>query len=459
MNEKISNLVNEKLNNIFNDYPDTKDLRELHEELESDLIASAEDKLSDGISEETAVKKAFDSFGDIDELITQVLNDSDKGKFHINDQRHGHHIDIDDNGIKIDNGKMLNINDDGITINGGKTIEVNEDGIKLGNMTIDENGINFGGGRKHSFKKAAKTSKDSFDFDFDEAFDDADSDNDTEIYVESLKLTDKKDFVADDIKNLDISYDNATVKILPTSGNKIIIREYMSRNNPRYQVKTSLDNGTLKIIQGEVPHFLPLKIRAQILIPDNFQGDAKISSHSGDINIQDLDNLRNISIAVHSGLLNVRDVKPNNLAIKANSGKIILEDITTVGDLLVETRSSIIKLDNVSSREYELVASSGTIKAVELSGAGNINAKSGSIKAEFAKITGDIAVNNISGTVKLTMPNDSYNFDLEAQSGTVKMGQQANFKHDVLSLKEGTVGDNPQYDLTVRVKSGTIKVN
>lgn len=66
MNEKLNSLVDAKLDKIFVDYPATKDLTELREEVASDLIASAQDKLKDGKSEEDAVEQAFADFGDIE---------------------------------------------------------------------------------------------------------------------------------------------------------------------------------------------------------------------------------------------------------------------------------------------------------------------------------------------------------------------------------------------------------
>jgi len=453
MNEKINELVDKRLKDIFSDYPDNKDLNELEAELRSDLIASAEDKLTSEMTEQEAVAQAFKTFGDIDEVITQVLDESQKGKVHIN-QKGDHFIDINDDGIKIDNGKILNINDDGISINNGKTIELNEDGIKIGKMRISEDGIDFGNGKKKSFVDF--DDKDMFD-NFDDKFKDVDFD--TEINVESLKMTNERSFSATDIEQLDISYDSAAVKLLPTSGDKIILREYMSRNNPKYQAKVDMDDGTLTIIQGQIPHFLPLKIRVQVLIPRNMQLNLSAISHSGNVELQKLD-LKNIKVSVHSGLLNVRDVNAESLLIKASSGKIVLEDLEVNGDLLVKAGSSVIRLDNVTSSNYVLEANSGTIKAVDLNGGGQINAKSGIIKVDFGEITKDISIRNSSGTVRLNMPSDvSYNFDLEASSGIVKMNESATYKHDVQGLKEGIVGTDPSFNLTARVKSGTIKVD
>lgn len=445
MNEKLNSLVDAKLDKIFVDYPATKDLTELREEVASDLIASAQDKLKDGKSEEDAVEQAFADFGDIEELINSVRNEEDDGQKEYHKIFHAHNLDVDEDGIKIDNGKILNINDDGISINGGKTIQINDDGIKLGNMVINDEGISFGKHHKKSF--------DNFEAHFDN------TNFNTEVHVESLPLVDEHEFGITDLKKIVISYANASLKVEASDGEKVKIREYMSRNNPDYQVRTELSSDTLKVIQGNVPHFLPLKIKVQILIPKQFAGDLQILNRSGNLQVQGLTNLNRINSDVRSGLIYLNNIKNNQLMINANSGKVTLDNVYVQGAMAIDSRSGVTELSSVYSPDFNIEARSGSIKGVDVSGAGKVLAKSGTIKLIFKEITGDISVDNSSGTIKMMMPeNDSYAFDLEAKSGSVKMKHQADFKHDVPNLKEGVVGNDPQYTLTARAKSGTIKV-
>lgn len=453
MSEKINKLVDAKLDDYFDGYLYSQDLRELKDEIASDLIASAEDKVAEGMTEQQAVEQAFKDFGDIDMAIDDVLDNLDDEP-HEQQAKHasswGHHIDIDDNGIRVDKGKVLNINDDGITVNNGKTIKIDEDGVKLGNMVIDSDGIKFGGKTKKNVVNFKDL--DDLDVDFDDNFD-------TTVNVESLPMTDMAEFDLDEINNLDISYINASLKVLATSGDKVVVKEYMSRKNPEYQVKTDIDGNTLKIIQGKVPHFLPLKIKVQILVPKTFAGNLRVLNQSGSLQIRDFKFLNDAQIDVHSGMIYLDNVHMNQLLLNTTSGKVTLEDLKVKKNLNLQAKSSVVNLSDVASPNFQYVVKSGTIRGYDLVGAGKISAKSGTIKANFAKVSGDISCDSNSGRIKLQMPeDDSYNFDLEAQSGTVKMEVPANYKHDILSLKEGTVGNDPQYNLRVRAKSGTIKV-
>ncbi|MDT6951714.1 DUF4097 family beta strand repeat-containing protein [Companilactobacillus alimentarius] len=446
MNEELNELVDKKLDKIFADYSQTKDLNDLHEELAADLLAAAKDNLIEDVTPKEAVDQAFEDFGDIDEVIDSVLNENNsKESDHYHKTLHEHNFDVDTNGVRLDDGKLLNIDEDGITVNGGKTIRINDEGIKVGNMTIDENGVSFGKKSKHSTHKFhAQFNKDNYD---------------TEVNVESLPLIDESEFEFAGLQNIIISYKSASLKVLATDGDKIKIREYMSRSNPNYQVKTDLNGDTLKITQGDVPRFLSLKLKVQILIPKQFSGLLDVYNHSGKIQVRDLNNLQQGIVKTQSGIIYGNNLKGNEITASAGSGNVTLENICSNDQLVIKTNSGVVNLDSINSVKYQIEAKSGTIKALDLSGAGVIGAKSGTIKIIYKKVTGDITVDSGSGTIKLEMPKeDSYTFDLEATSGVVKMKRNAQLKHDIFNLKEGQVGNNPQYNLKARAKSGTIKV-
>lgn len=458
MNEKIKTLVDQRLNKIFNDYPENVELSDLKEELSSDLMSSAEDKLIDDVTPVIAVEKAFKEFGDIDEVINQVLNDTHQSEHY----KHaaGHTFNIDNSGISIDNGKLLNINDNGITVNNGKTIKINDDGIKFGNLVINDNGINFKGNVK-SFKKG----KDEFDNYFGKEFEDFDDDlnNDdfnTEVRVETLPLTDEYEFDYADLNKIKINYKNADLKVLSTDDNKIKISEYMSRTNPNYQVKTDLVDGVLSIKQGEIPHFLPLKIRVKILIPKSYVKALQIINDSGNLQVQNMHVLDKTIIECHSGAVYLNNFESQVLLLDVNSGKLTLDHVLAKKQLTINDHSGLVNMDTVATPKFDISSKSGSIRGIDFNGAGNIIVKSGAIHMNFAKVTGDINIENNSGLVKLNMPeDDSYKFDLEAKEGIVHMKQATNWLHDIMNLKEGIVGDDPQYQLTVRAKSGIIKVS
>ncbi len=77
MNKKIKNYVDV----LFSDIPKTVDSIELKEELLSNMNASMDDYLSDGLSENQAYSKVISNIGDIDELLAQLPKNGEKDSF------------------------------------------------------------------------------------------------------------------------------------------------------------------------------------------------------------------------------------------------------------------------------------------------------------------------------------------------------------------------------------------
>ncbi|KRK65442.1 hypothetical protein FC72_GL000911 [Companilactobacillus tucceti DSM 20183] len=458
MNEKIIKLVNEKLNDIFEDYPKTADINELAEELQSDLVASAEDKVSEGKSAEDAVKESFVEFGDITELIDDVLSENNDDSAA---EDNGHRIDINQSGITIDGGDKLKIDKTGMFINKGKSFKADgsgvsigdgkifkadENGVKLGNMTIDGRGINFDQNKENVSETFSK-----FDDQFDHSVD-------TEVYVETLDLVNEQEFLVDDVERLDIAYGSATVRVLPSNGDKIILREYMSRNNPDYFARTSFGSGTLRINQGRYPRFLHLKIRVQILIPSNFKNSMRIANSSGQLYMNNITGLDTIKATINSGNGYFKNISVNNLSVSNHSGRIKLANVKANGDLQLDDHSGSLRVDNVFGSRFDIKAHSGSIRGEGLGGSGSLITHSGTIALNITDLTGDIKAESNSGTVKLTMLLNNYYFDLQAKNGIVKSPENAILKHDTVSFKDGQVGSDPMYKLEGKASSGIVKL-
>lgn len=460
MNEKIIELVKKRLSELFEDYPHTPDIHELAEELKSDLIASAYDKVEEGESVESAVDEAFDEFGDITEIIDEVMQDDQDEEQDTRD-RSGHHIDIDQSGITVDDGETLKIDKNGVFVNKGKSFKADGSGVtigdgkifradgngmKLGNMTIDGRGINFDQ-NKHKVR-------DTFSK-FDEQFD---HHVDTEIYVETLDLVNEVSFDVGEIERLDVNYNFATVRVLPIEDDKIVVREYMSRINPDYFARTDLKNGTLIIAQGRYPRFLHLKVRTQILIPQKFTGDLRISTISGNLHMTGIKGLGTIKSTINSGNGYFNNISVKNLSVKNRSGRVQLENIKADNALELSDHSGSIRLNNVLGRVFDINAHSGSIRGERLAGSGKIYDHSGTIVLSVDELTGDLFAESHSGTVKINMLVEDYRFDLQAKSGIVKAPQLAVLKHDTFDFKDGYVGNNPIYTVNGKATSGTVKL-
>lgn len=459
MNEKIVELVKKQLSEIFEDYPHTPDIHELAEELKSDLIAAAEDKVDEGKSLEDAVKESFAEFGDINDLIDEVMQDDVDDEQP--DSEGSHHIDINQSGITIDGGDKLKIDKTGVFINKGKSFradgdgvsigegrifQADENGMKLGNMTIDGRGINF-----DQNKNKVRDTFSKFDEQFDHHVD-------TEVYVETLNLFNEESFAIEDIERLDINYSYAVLRVLPTDGDKIILREYMSRNNPDYFARTKSQDGTVKIAQGRYPKFLHLKVRTQVLIPRKFAGDMRIGNIAGNLHVTGIGGLRTVKATINSGNGYFNNISVENLSVRDQSGKVKLDNVKAEDVLELSAHSGSIKIHNVLGREFEINAHSGAIRGEGLSGSGHIVSHSRTVALSINELTGDLEAESHSGAVKITMLPKDYKFDLQAKSGIVRAPELAVLDHDTLDFKDGRVGNEPIYTVKGKASSGTVKL-
>ena len=76
MNKKLTNYVN----GLFSDYPNTKKVQELKEEILSNLNEHFEDAVKNGASENKAYTEAISKLGDIDELLQSIIPNEDESK-------------------------------------------------------------------------------------------------------------------------------------------------------------------------------------------------------------------------------------------------------------------------------------------------------------------------------------------------------------------------------------------
>lgn len=241
-----------------------------------------------------------------------------------------------------------------------------------------------------------------------------------------------------DVDKLNIVCNNANIRVVSTDGEKFIVHELMSRRNLKYMFDVDVTGNNLSINQERYPRIPITKFELQVSIPKSFVGDVVISNGNGSILLHDFD--------------------CQQLFITDISGKVVLDDVRIEKGFFIQSRSGDIKLDNVRSRRFYMNSYTGMIKAVSLSGAGNVSSSSGYVQLDFEMISGNVVINDTNGTVKVSMPKkESYNFKLQSKAARIKP-PMADFSHDLLEYKEGAVGEDPKYQLSVQTKSGRIKV-
>lgn len=469
--DTIDHMVARRLADYFADYPTTDEMTELKEELQADLSEAAHENEAHGETITDAVNHAFDSLGNLDDLVDEIMTNRENPTDQADHQKaddttstthqftgthhfHGHHIDITDGKIMVDGGQTMRIDEDGVNIKNGK-ISVNKDGIRLGNLVMDDQGIRTD---NHQKAQANPETDDPF-ADFDAAFGQTNP-ADTEIYVERLNLVNEQRFSASQVERIDFDYADAAIRVLKNSdSDEIIFREYMSRGNQSYFGSSQVTDGTLTIRSGRHPHLLPLRIRTQLLIPASFAGDLLLKAHSGSVRLDELAALNQVRLIVRSGSLNINGGQIKDLSTELNSGSLKVNHLAISGLFRVNAQSGTVRFDGVKADRFEVNAHSGAIRGMRLIGSGTFKAHSGSINLAFAQLTGNLDTAASSGSIKLAFaPDVEYNFDLDADSGSIKGPANAIYDHDKTSFKDGAVGDDPHVYVTAAAKSGSIRL-
>lgn len=455
MSAKTEQLVAMRLNSYFKDQPQTPALVELKAELTSDLNEAAADKQRAGLAPEEAVAEAFSDFGDLNELIRQINAENGTTK-----TIHGHHVVMDDDGIRVDDGETLKINNDGVYVKGGRAFKADSEGVsindgaikadshglKLGSWTFNEDGINLNG--------------------------DAQSQTDFKMprmplnlageYIDNLPLVNEQRFDAKTVTTLALNYKSARVKILPTQADtdEIIVREYMNHNNTTYQAQVSQNAKELNVTQGKVPFLIPLRVHVQIHIPINYTGNVMVASRSGNVLVAGLSHLDTVNLQVLSGSARVTEVGSQAFSADVASGSCDLNGVQVTNQLGMLVKSGRIRMQTVTAGQFTISATSGSVTGEDLSGGGSWSVKSGSLKLAFAKIAGDINLNAKSSTIKVGVPSDaSYAYELEAQSGRIIAPKNGTVTHFADGYQAGQVGITGTYTIKGRTTSGTIRLS
>jgi len=439
MSAKIEQLVAMRLTTYFKTQTMTPALTELKTELATDLNEAANDKERSGMEPEEAVAEAFSDFGDINDLIKQI-NDENGTTQTI----HGHHVEMNEEGIMVDDGETLKINGEGVSINHG-AIQANANGVKLGSWTVDGNGINLNGDdrQRPDFVQPSIPI------------------NLTGEYHDNLPLVNEQRLTMDQIVTIAINYKSARVKILPTqgAGDEIIIREYMNHKNPAYKAQVEQVGNSLQVVQGKVPFLIPLRVHVQIQIPVDFTGDLALISHSGSVLAAGLERLNQFSLKLSSGSARLAALQAQALSAEVISGSCDVSQVQVAEQLGLIVKSGRVRLSAVTAGTYTVSATSGSIIGSQLRGGGSWKAKSGSLKLDFASIDGDINLDAHSGSVKVTTPTAaSYRYELESHSGRVKAPRTGQAEHVADSYQTGRVGATGDYLIRGRAHSGSIYV-
>lgn len=250
-------------------------------------------------------------------------------------------------------------------------------------------------------------------------------------------------------ENIEINYTSKNIKVYPTEGNAVIIKEYLIGDREESKATVSVEEdgngGHTAVVTGGKGTFSFLSFgigeRIEVYVPREGLEKLSIRTASGNISTADELSLKTKKLQVTAGSGNIRweNSKADEFHIQAGSGNLKLENMT--GNAEIQTGS-------------------GNITAKQISGQGTVTAGSGNATVEVSKLTGDISLKTGSGNIRLTLPEDlSFRFHVQTGSGNIHTSFDQFLSYNKKRNEaQGEVGENPSGSVRVEANSGNVTI-
>jgi len=249
----------------------------------------------------------------------------------------------------------------------------------------------------------------------------------TAVAVSSSQIKTQKFLDIGDVNWIVIDTVNTDVNVIPVVDKKVEVDFYGNTTTnliaDKPELMTDLKNGVLTI-SITYPKTITLglinlaDLYLDVYVPDNFSKDIKVSTVSGNLDIEKL-SIENFNFKSISGNLKADSLSAKNWVIETSSGKVNLND--PEGEIHADTIS-------------------------------------GDINTILKSFNNDLSVKTVSGEVNIYLPQDSsFRFALGSISGKIvnEFGSKITFA-DRNNL-EGMVGESA-FNIIINTISGNIKI-
>lgn len=244
----------------------------------------------------------------------------------------------------------------------------------------------------------------------------------------SAALQNTREFEAEGIENLEITYSSQNITFYQGEEDKIVIKEYLRESSKRVETKMQREGDTLYIKRDSLQNGFIFSFgfgceSIEVYLPKSFDGSVSGIVSSGNIETKEEWNWKAFYAIASSGNITCR---------------------------------------NIHAEEMNVMASSGNIELGGAEGNAYLQTSSGNISAEFARVCGTISAAASSGNVKLELPKDStFTFEGSASSGNINTDFDEMLSYNKKGNQAcGTYGDNPEKAcVKTSTSSGNSRVN
>jgi len=212
-------------------------------------------------------------------------------------------------------------------------------------------------------------------------------------------------------------------------------------------------------------------------LPRSWRGDVELSTASGNITVEEADDLVRFAARVSSGRIDLGEVAADQADLRTSSGEIRANSITATrvrldassgnislhrieGTVEAELSSQDLRLDFTGRRgRVEAESASGLLLIENLDGSVDLDVSSGDIRVSFAEFRENSRIESASGNIGVGVPeNARFDVELSTASGDIRvdfpMTHQGSIEDDRVS---GSVqGGGPI--LEIETRSGNMHV-
>ncbi len=236
------------------------------------------------------------------------------------------------------------------------------------------------------------------------------------MFGDDLPLIHTQEWDCSTLSAIEVRYKTDHISILPSPTDKVILKEYMTENQPDYYAGTQVQNGVLTICCGKRPAN-SYKSCIELYVPDNAPAYVQVETVSGAITADN-----------YSGVL----------ALSTTSGPVNICD------------SAIASSINSVSGEVTICDSAIT---------GSIDTVSGRIELFPADMPGNLTVCSHSGKIEACLPaSASYSLRAETASGRIR-SDYFDIPPENQKAFSKVVGSSPEVSIALKTASGNIEIN
>lgn len=254
--------------------------------------------------------------------------------------------------------------------------------------------------------------------------------------IGSMTLVQEDAVSLDGVTDINIDFGSHEVEVLPGAEEEVRIKEYMNFDPDNGELTTIRKSGNdLDIESGSSQtHLFSMgtKKRIEIYIPDSYHNDMSIELGSGSIEIHKELQLSELEMEISSGKATADKIEAETSELKLSSGELIIDELTGKQDVKVE---------------------SGRLELGLVTGNGRYHCSSGALIMQVSEIIGDMELEVTSGKIDAEFPKEAsfrYRADVASGHADTYFDGDKDDDHEY----SATVGDNPSYEVKVKVSSG-----